>query len=185
MKNYLLLAGGLASPLLLRAQSAVTPAPPPTYQVQHDSLWARAQRVRTETAARTVTFRPSFASIGGTRRVVTSLGEQKQRPLTDVGSRIVFVKREVVKHKTHGAEIKKIAYYGGADGLRLYEYYEGGQLVQLELYSYPVAGGAGGHDFCTMRWLRGDYLSVKLRANAIGGRLLQQQSYVAPVAPPN
>ncbi|MGI4875834.1 MAG: hypothetical protein ACRYFX_32145 [Janthinobacterium lividum] len=138
-----------------------------------------------QTAASTEAFKTGFLSLGGTRRVIVSLGRLCVRPVTDLGSHLVTLKTEVVKHKTHGAEIKKIHYYSTGGGQQLYEYYEGGHLVQLELTSYPLPDGTGGSSFCTMRWMRGDYLSVSLRSKAIGGHLVARPHYYAqPTAAP-
>ena len=181
MRCYLLLPALLATSLVAHAQQAL---PAAAYQAQHDSLEARAQRIRAQTAARTEVFKTSFAGLGGTRRATSSLGRLRARPVTDTGSRLVEVKREVVKHKTHGAEIKKVYYYGPA-GQQLYEYYEGGRLVRLDLANYPVAGEAGGSAFCTMRWVSGDYLVVSLRSRAIGGHQLARRYYAHPVTSPH
>jgi hypothetical protein len=130
------------------------------YTTERDSLWRRAERVRTRTQARIALFRKSSFAVRGTRRKVESYALLKAK--SGSGSvRYVRVKREISKHKTAGAEIEKRFYYGLAGRLLLAEYYEGQQLVRLELQEYPAREGSEyGSVFRETQWLRGDYLHL-------------------------
>jgi hypothetical protein len=130
------------------------------YTTERDSLWRRAERVRARTQARIALFRKSSFAVRGTRRKVESYALLKAK--SGSGSvRYVRIKREISKYKTAGAEIEKRFYYGLAGRLLLAEYYEGQQLVRLELQEYPVREGSEyGTVFREMQWLRGDYLHL-------------------------
>ena len=186
----LLLPGLLAASLGAQAQTQTgiatgietTTLPATPYQVQYDSLQARARRIRMQTAAGTLDVMARYRALGGTRRVITSMGTPRTVPVQNDLSvlRDVKLKREVVKHKTHGAIVRKVAYLAGGRR-RLYEYFEDGQLVQLELYDYPLATGSGSNIFVTIRWLRGDYLTVSQRASTgTGGYTTQTQAFAEP-----
>lgn len=188
MRTCFLLPGLLAASLTAHAQTFTTtvtlPAQTP-YQVQYDTLQGRAARVRTQIAASTVSFTTSYAGLFGTRRVIVSQGFLPKLPVLDDTPRSSAVlKRETVKHKTRGAQIRKVTYYTAGRRPRLYEYYEDGRLVQQELYDYPLANGAGGYSFVTMRWVQGDYLLVQQRSRtSAGGRTLQEQVFTQVVTP--
>lgn len=191
MKTYFLLAGLLAAGLDAHAQVVTTDATVSTtteaatpYQVQYDSLRARANRVRASAAARTRSVKTNYVALGGTRRVITSLGIPRAVPIStgETLLRNVRIVKETVKHKRHGAIVRKVAYYSGGSIPRLYEYYEDGHLVQLELNSYPLSTGSGNNTFVTMHWLRGNYLTVSQRTSAnAGGHLKQTQTFAEPV----
>lgn len=184
MRLCFLLPGLLAASFSAYAQAGLSSGANASYHVQHDTLQARAARVRTQTAAGTTSFRSSYAGLLGTRRVITSLGNPFRQPAPDAVAREVMVKRETVKHKTRGAEVKKITYYAAGGRPRLYEYYEGGRLVRQELYDYPLPNGSGDYSFVTMRWVLGDYLLVQQRGRtAAGGSTLQEQAFTNVVAP--
>ncbi|NML66365.1 hypothetical protein HHL22_14230 [Hymenobacter sp. RP-2-7] len=185
MKKLVTLAGLLVLSLAAHAQDApvaTTTASPTPYQVQYDSLQARARRVRASAAARTQQVKTNFLALGGTRRVIMSLGVPRVIP-TSVGEtlvREVRIKKETVKHKRHGAIVRKVVYYGGSKP-RLYEYYEDGQLVQLELNGYALNTGSGNNTFVTMRWLRGNYLTVSQQASTGASRYAtQRQTFSEP-----
>jgi hypothetical protein len=130
------------------------------YTTERDSLWRRAERVRARTQARIALFRKSSFAVRGTRRKVESYALLKAKSGSS-SVRYVRIKREISKHKTAGAEIEKRFYYGLAGRLLLAEYYEGQQLVRLELQEYPVREGSEyGTVFREMQWLRGDYLHL-------------------------
>lgn len=167
MKNCLvLLSWLLVSPLLARAQDA----PPTNYQTEHDSLWQRAARVRTSVEARITQSHSSFMALGGTSRRTQSLA--RGRSLISGSKDVAYglVKKEVVKHKTHGADVAKVFYFTITGRPLLSELYQQHQLVRLVLYEY------GEHKrhvvnlpFRTSEWVRGDYLRLTLRNAANTG----------------
>ncbi|WP_223651124.1 hypothetical protein [Hymenobacter psoromatis] len=148
----------LAGPLLAHAQEV-----PSTYQVEYDSLWQRAARVRAFVGASIAQSRTSFVALGGTSRRTISLA--RSRSLADGLEANAFrlVKEEITKHKTHGADVTKINYYATSGQLLLAELYQQHQLVRLQLTQYAQQNGRVRHKPYRMaEWVRGDYLRLTL-----------------------
>lgn len=153
-------------PVVARAQAL----PPSNYQTERDSLWQRAARVRTFTDARIAQTHSSFIAFGGTSRRTLSLAQG--RSLVSGAKDVAYglVKREVVKHKTHGADVAKVFYYTPGGSLLLAELYQQNQLVRLRLYEYNERNGpVRGSPFRTAEWVRGDYLHLTTRHAADKG----------------
>jgi hypothetical protein len=171
MKKLLTLTGllALAAPLAVRAQAPanLVTVQASTYRVEYDSLQRRAARVRGRTDLLITSFKPHFAGLAGTSRRTRSFAPPQRLVLPATGEgriRKVLAKRQIVKHKTHNAEIEKVFYYGTAKRLLLYEYYEQHQLVHQRLFEYSMRNGrAYGGPFRTTEWVRGDYLEVTIR----------------------
>jgi hypothetical protein len=193
IRTFLLVAGvlWLGTPKRVAAQasatvqaSVITTTEPDTpYGIERDSLMRRAARVRTRTEARIVSFQASFTSIGGTRRKVASFGRLKSSGDAGLTIRYSQVKVQTSKHKTSGAEVEKICYYGIGKRLLLAEYYEQHRLVRLDLREYPLrAGGEYGTVFRRTQWLSGDYLHLTTYAQENRGKV-QHYYYTFPQQP--
>ena len=188
MKQLLLLAGlVLALGGSVRAQAparvGTTPSRLTAYAAEYDSLLQRAARVRARTEARIVQFRTAFGAVGGTRRKIVSYGRLKVRDGVPSASSTTRVKVQIAKHKTHGAEISKVFYYGISNRLLLAEYYEQHKLVRLELREYPLRdGNEYGTVFRRTNWVRGNYLRLTTHAQASRGTT-QSYYYTAPRQP--
>jgi hypothetical protein len=188
MKQLLLLAGlVLALGSSVRAQAPVsvgtTPGRRAAYATEHDSLLQRAARVRARTEARIVQFSTAFGAVGGTRRKIVSYGRLKIRDGIPKSASVTKVKTQINKHKTHGAEISKVFYYGIGNRLLLAEYYEQRQLVRLDLYEYPLRdGNEYGTVFRHTEWASGDYLRLTTHAQENRGTT-QRYYYTAPRQP--
>jgi hypothetical protein len=167
MKNPLLLLSWLlAGPLVARAQDA----PTVSYQTERDSLWQRAARVRTAVEARIAQSHTSFMALGGTSRRTQSMA--RGRSLISGSKDVAYgvVKKEVTKHKTHGADVAKVFYYTITGRPLLSELYQQHQLVRLVLYEYGERNGrAVSLPFRTSEWVRGDHLHLTLRNAADTG----------------
>ena len=177
MKQLVLLASlALAAPAGVLAQTpsggVSTESRPAAYATEYDSLTQRAARVRARTEARIAQFRTAFGAIGGTRRKVVSYGRLKVKNGLPSTSALTCVKKEITKHKTHGAEVSKICYYGLKNRLLLAEYYQQNQLVRLELHEYPTRSeGEYGTVFREAWWVRGDYLRLQTHAQENQGTI--------------
>lgn len=169
----------LAAPVAGRAQaSAVSTAtvvtadaPPTTYRVEYDSLQRRAARVRALTQTRIAELHSSFVSLFGTSRRTKSLAHiQGSNPAGAVAAAYSYrgyrlVKKEITKHKTRSADVAKVYYYDLSGRLLLAELYQQGQLARQQLYEYPVrrSGKSVFQPFRSTEWVRGDYLSLRVR----------------------
>jgi hypothetical protein len=188
MKQLLLLAGlvlALGSSVRAQVPASVgtTLGRRAAYATEHDSLLHRAARVQLRTEARIVQFRTAFGAVGGTRRKVVSYGQLKIRDGLPKSAAVTKVKTQISKHKTHGAEISKVFYYGISNRLLLAEYYEQNQLVRLDLYEYPLRdGNEYGTVFRHTAWASGDYLRLTTHAQE-GRGATQRYYYTAPRQP--
>ncbi|MGI4832810.1 MAG: hypothetical protein ACRYFK_05045 [Janthinobacterium lividum] len=171
MTKTLTLAGLLllVTTLVARAQvpANILSVRASTYQAEYDSLQQRAARVRTRTDTLVSRFTTHLAGLGGTSRRIRSFAPPQvlmQRVTGEASTKKVLAKRQIVKHKTHNAEVEKVFYYGASKRLLLYEYYEQHQLVHRLLHEYTLRNGrAFGAPFRTTEWVRGDYLHVTIR----------------------
>lgn len=162
---------------------AYSTEPGTPYTTERDSLWRRAARVRARTEARIVSFHAAFAAVGGTRRKVVSFGRLKTAGSAGQTIRYTQVKVQTNKHKTSGAEVEKICYYGTSKRLLLAEYYEQHRLVRLNLHEYPLReGGEYGTVFRKTQWVSGDYLHLTTYAQENRGTI-HQYYYTAPQVP--
>lgn len=168
MKNclLLLLSWLLAGPLAARAQDA----PPTNYQTEHDSLWQRAARVRTFVEARIAQSHSTFMALGGTSRRTQSRAGSGASTSESKAFAYPIVKKEITKHKTHGADVAKVFYYTITGQPLLSELYQQHQLVRLVLYEYGERNGrAVSQPFRTSEWVRGDHLRLTTRNAANTG----------------
>ena len=178
MKPTILLLTGLLAGAACPAFAQTTPpvpgleTPPPTppnstYEAEHDSLQQRATRIRTRLEKGIASFGTSHAGLQGTSRRTRSFGPRRVLgPAVTGESRInkVLLKRQIVKHKTHNAQVEKLFYYGNGKRVLLYEYYEDGQLVHQKLREYAARNGREyAAPFRITEWTRGDYLEVTIR----------------------
>lgn len=132
-------------------------------------------RVRARTEARIVQFRTAFGAVGGTRRKIVSYSRLKIRDGVPSSAANARVKIQITKHKTQGAEISKVFYYGIGNRLLLAEYYEQHQLVRLELHEYSLRdGNEYGPVFRHTEWVHGDYLRVTTPAQQSRGTAPRQ-----------
>jgi hypothetical protein len=191
MRLFVVLAGLLwlgtceraaAESVTVKARVSTT-EPDTPYAVERDSLMRRAARVRVRTEARIVSFHASFGAIGGTRRKVANFGRLKSQPGASSNTRYSEVKRQISKHKSSGAEVERIFYYGIGKRLLLAEYYEQHRLVRLDLHEYPLReGGEYGTVFRKTQWVSGDYLHLTTYAQENRGTI-HQYYYTNPQQP--
>lgn len=178
MKSTLLLLTGLLAGAACPAFAQTTPpvqaleTPPPTppnstYEVERDSLQQRATRVRTRIETNIKRFKTHYAGLKGTSRRTRSFAPSVVLGTPVSGDGVVkkiLVKRQIVKHKTHNAQVEKLFYYGAGKRVLLYEYYEDGQLVHQRLREYASRNGREyAATFRLTEWTRGDYLEVTIR----------------------
>ena len=170
----------LAGPRLARAQEV-----PSSYQAEYDSLTQRAARVRAFVDGRITRSHSSFAALYGISRRTKSLAPI--RPVANGSlaaakpSAYRVVKKQITKHKTHGADVTKVFYYAISGKLLLAELYQQHQLVRVQLDQYAERNGrAFNHPYRAVEWVRGDYLRVTIRSAADEGSAPQKYYFTAP-----
>lgn len=146
-----------------------------SFAAANDSLLHRVARIRSQTEARSSSFKATQGSFGGLHRKVRSYAGTPKGMVNAVGVQTssAIVKEQTIKHR-YGIELEKAVYRDAKGRKVLTERYEGHQLTRLELFEYnellntPVSS-----------WLlvRGDYLRYLFTPVTLVHKLGQQTSY--------